>query len=120
MNKYFLLVSLFLSTSFFVSAAPKQKKVDTWIDASIKAKTELQTQLQKTGMPIISSFKKHKEKAEPFAVDLKGVDKLVLITAGGPDGSDYDQAVWGNARLIKADGTAVWLDEVPFEYGVAG
>ena len=120
MNKYFLLVSLFLSTSFFVSAAPKQKKVDTWIDASIKAKTELQTKLQKTGMPIISSFKKHKEKAEPFAVDLKGVDKLVLITAGGPDGSDYDQAVWGNARLIKADGTAVWLDEVPFEYGVAG
>ena len=120
MNKYFLLVSLFLSTSFFVSSAPKQKKVDTWIDASIKAKTELQTQLQKTGMPIISSFKKHKEKAEPFAVDLKGVDKLVLITAGGPDGSDYDQAVWGNARLIKADGTAVWLDEVPFEYGVAG
>ena len=120
MNKYFLLVSLFLSTSFFVSAQPKQKKVDTWIDASIKAKTELQTQLQKTGMPIISSFKKHKEKAEPFAVDLKGVDKLVLITAGGPDGSDYDQAVWGNARLIKADGTAVWLDEVPFEYGVAG
>ncbi|WP_347146933.1 SUMF1/EgtB/PvdO family nonheme iron enzyme [Parabacteroides goldsteinii] len=120
MNKYFLLVSLFLSTSFLVSAAPKQKKVDIWIDASIKAKTELQTQLQKTGMPIISSFKKHKEKAEPFAVDLKGVDKLVLITAGGPDGSDYDQAVWGNARLIKADGTAVWLDEVPFEYGVAG
>ena len=120
MNKYFLLVSLFLSTSFLVSAAPKQKKADTWIDASIKAKTELQTQLQKTGMPIISSFKKHKEKAEPFAVDLKGVDKLVLITAGGPDGSDYDQAVWGNARLIKADGTAVWLDEVPFEYGVAG
>ena len=120
MNKYFLLLSLFLSTSFFVSAAPKQKKADTWIDASIKAKTELQTQLQKTGMPIISSFKKHKEKAEPFAVDLKGVDKLVLITAGGPDGSDYDQAVWGNARLIKADGTAVWLDEVPFEYGVAG
>ena len=51
---------------------------------------------------------------------MKGVDKLVLITAGGPDGSDYDQAVWGNARLIKADGTAVWLDEVPFEYGVAG
>ncbi|RHU23713.1 formylglycine-generating enzyme family protein [Parabacteroides sp. TM07-1AC] len=120
MNKYFLLVSLFLSTSFLVSAGPKQKKADTWIDASIKAKTELQTQLQKANMPVISTWKKHKEKAEPFAVDLKGVDKLVLITAGGPDGTDYDQAVWGNARLIKADGTAVWLDEVPFEYGVAG
>ncbi len=120
MNKYFLVVSLFLSTSFLSLAAPKQKKADTWIDASIKAKTELQIQLQKANMPVISTWKKHKEKAEPFAVDLKGVDKLVLITAGGPDGTDYDQAVWGNARLIKADGTAVWLDEVPFEYGVAG
>lgn len=120
MNKYFLLVSLFLSSSLFASAAPKQKKADTWIDASIKAKTELRNELQKAGMPIISTFKKHKEKAEPFVVDLKGVDKLVLITAGGPDGSDYDQAVWGNARLIAADGSSVWLDEVPFEYGVAG
>ena len=120
MNKYFLLVSLFLSSSLFASAAPKQKKVDTWIDASIKAKTELRNELQKAGMPVISTFKKHKEKAEPFVVDLKGVDKLVLITAGGPDGSDYDQAVWGNARLIAADGSSVWLDEVPFEYGVAG
>nr|WP_129733102.1 SUMF1/EgtB/PvdO family nonheme iron enzyme [Parabacteroides goldsteinii] len=120
MNKYFLLVSLFLSSSFLASAAPKPKKVDTWIDASIKAKTELRNELQKANMPVISTWKKHKEKAEPFAVDLKGVDKLVLITAGGPDGSDYDQAVWGNARLIAADGSSVWLDEVPFEYGVAG
>lgn len=120
MNKYFLLVSLFLSSSLFASAAPKPKKVDTWIDASIKAKTELRNELQKANMPVISTWKKHKEKAEPFAVDLKGVDKLVLITAGGPDGSDYDQAVWGNARLIAADGSSVWLDEVPFEYGVAG
>lgn len=120
MNKYFLLVSLLLSSSLFVSAAPKQKKADTWIDASIKAKSELRTGLQKAGMPIVSTWKKHKDKAENFVVDLKGVDKLVLITAGGPDGSEYDQAVWGNARLIKADGTAVWLDEVPFEYGVAG
>ena len=69
-------------------------------------------------MPIVSTWMKHKAKAEPFVVDLKGVDKLVLVTAGGPDGTDYDQAVWANARLIKADGTAVWLDEVPYEYGV--
>ena len=103
-----------------VSAGPKQKKAETWIDASVKAKTELQAKLKKSGMPIVSTWMKHKAKAEPFVVDLKGVDKLVLVTAGGPDGTDYDQAVWANARLIKADGTAVWLDEVPYEYGVAG
>ena len=120
MNKYYLLVSLFLSSSVMVSAGPKQKKAETWIDASVKAKTELQAKLKKSGMPVISTWVKHKAKAEPFVVDLKGVDKLVLVTAGGPDGTDYDQAVWANARLIKADGTAVWLDEVPYEYGVAG
>lgn len=120
MNKYYLLASLFLTSSVCLSAGPKQKKVETWIDASVKAKSELRAQLQKSGMPVISKWVKHKDKAEPFVVDLKGVDKLVLITAGGPDGSDYDQAVWGNARLIAADGTSVWLDETPFEYGVAG
>lgn len=103
-----------------VSAGPKQKKVETWIDASVKAKTEVLAKLKKAGMPITSTWMKHKAKAESFVVDLKGVDKLVLITSGGTDGTDYDQAVWANARLIKADGTAVWLDEVPYEYGVAG
>ena len=38
MNKYYLLVSLFLSSSVMVSAGPKQKKAETWIDASVKAK----------------------------------------------------------------------------------
>lgn len=120
MNKYLLIASLFLSSSMLLSAGPKQKKVETWIDASVKAKSELRSELRKSGMPVISRWVKHKEKAAPFVVDLKGVDKLVLITSGGPDGSDYDQAVWGNARLIAADGSSVWLDEVPYEYGVAG
>lgn len=31
MNKYYLLVSLFLSSSVMVSAGPKQKKAETWI-----------------------------------------------------------------------------------------
>lgn len=119
MNRYIVLVSFFLSLSL-VSFGAKPKKVETWIDAAVKAKTELRVQLQKSGMPVTSTWKKLKEKAEPFVVDLKNVDKLVLITAGGPDGSSYDQAVWGNARLIKADGTSVWLDEIPYEYGVAG
>ena len=89
MNKYHLLVSILLSSSAFVSSATAQKKkADTWIDASVKAKTELQQKLQKSGMPVTSTWVKHKQKAEPFVVDLNGVEQLVLITAGGPDGSD--------------------------------
>ena len=40
MNKYYLLVSLFLSSSVMVSAGPKQKKAETWIDASVTGKAE--------------------------------------------------------------------------------
>lgn len=115
------LLLLLLASFVMASAIPKQqKKVETWIDASVKAKSELRTELQKAGMPITSKWVKKGDKAEKFSVDLTNVDKLVLITSGGPDGSDYDQAAWGNARLIAADGSSVWLDAIPFEYGIAG
>ena len=119
MNRFQILASVLLSTSTVLWAAPKQD-TESWIDASVKAKSELLAKLKEAGMPVISQWVKHKQKAQPFSVDIKGLDKLVLVTAGGPDGTDYDQAVWANARLIKADGTEVWLDEVPYEYGVAG
>lgn len=101
MNKLQLVISVLLSTSAVSWAGSQQKKVDNWIDASVKAKTELQEKLKKAGMPVISQWMKHKQKAQSFVVDVKGLDKLVLVTAGGPDGTNYDQAVWANARLIK-------------------
>ena len=120
MNKILLITLCFLSASASAFAGPKPKKAETWIDASVKAKSELRTQLQKAGMPVISKWIKVNDKAEPFVVDLKNCDKLIPVTSGGPDGSSYDHAVWGNARLIAADGSSVWLDQTPFEYGVAG
>ena len=77
MYKSYLLVSTFLFSSVMVFAGPKQKKTETWIDASVKAKTELQATLKKAGMPVISKWMKHKDKAAAFSVDLKGLDKLV-------------------------------------------
>lgn len=59
-------------------------------------------------------------KAEPFTVNLTGLDRLVLMTDGGKDGSSYDHAVWANARLIKKDGTSVWLDALKYKTGWAG
>ena len=120
MSKFNYLAALFLSSPFLLMAGPKQKKCENWIDASVKAKSELRAELVKSNMPVVSTWVKKGQKAEKFTVDLKNVDKLILIVSGGPDGSDYDQAVWGNARLIAADGSSVWLDETPYEYGVAG
>lgn len=114
-----LLAVCFLLSSIGVSGAGN-KKVETWLDASVKAKTELQAKLKKSGMPVISKWMKLKQSAEAFAVDVKGMEKLVLVTTGGSDGSDFDHAVWGNARLIAADGTTVWLDQLKYEYGKAG
>ena len=114
-----LLAVCFLLFSIGASGAGT-KKAETWLDASVKAKTELQAELRKSGMPIVSQWMKHKQSAETFIADVKGMDKLVLVTTGGSDGSDYDQAVWGNARLIAVDGSSVWLDQVKYEYGKAG
>lgn len=121
MNKYFVLVSLLLSSSLLVSAGPKQKKVeDNWIDASVKQKSELRASLQKAKMPVESVWMKAKQKAAPLAADLTGQDKLVLVTAAGPDGNDWDWGTWANARLIKADGSSVWLDTLDPVYWVSG
>ena len=57
------MVSLLLSTSLLVSAGPKQKKVDNWIDASVKQKSELRASLVKANMPIMSAWIKAKQKA---------------------------------------------------------
>lgn len=120
MKKYFILGSFLITASLSLLAQKKVVQPETWIDASIKAKTELQGKLSKSGMPVISKWMKHKSKAEAFSVNLKGVDKLVLVTEGGPDGTSYDHAVWGNAKLYKADGSFVWLDDLKYDYAHAG
>ena len=120
MNKYALLVSVWLASACFASAGPKQKRVETWIDAAIQCKSDLRSELKKVNMPIGSSWVKAKQKAEPISADVTGQEKLVLVTSGGPDGNDWDWGTWANARLIKADGTSVWLDELEPEYWVSG
>lgn len=107
--KYSLLLSLVVSVSVSVSAQTKQQN-DTWIDASVKQKSELRKQLVKAQMPVVSAWMKAKQPAAPISANLTGQTKLVLITSAGPDGNDWDWGTWANARLIKADGTPVWLD----------
>ena len=82
MNKILLITLCFLSASASAFAGPKPKKAETWIDASVKAKSELRTQLQKAGMPVMSKWIKVNDKAEPFVVDLKNCDKLILVKIG--------------------------------------
>ncbi len=47
--------------------------------------------------------------AAPLAADVTGAKELTLVATVGPDNYDYDQAVWGNPKLILADGSSVDL-----------
>ncbi|MCC8155201.1 MAG: SUMF1/EgtB/PvdO family nonheme iron enzyme [Tannerellaceae bacterium] len=100
--------------------AQRQKKADNWIDAVIKQKSALREKVQKAGMPVESSFVKVKQATEKLSADVTGQEKLVLITGSGPDGNDWDWATWAGAKLIKADGTSVWLDELKPSYWRSG
>ncbi|MGL4852792.1 MAG: SUMF1/EgtB/PvdO family nonheme iron enzyme [Phocaeicola sp.] len=115
MKKFNFLVTSFLLTASLVSA----ENVPQWVKAVVKTKTEFidkqNPSLKNT--PVVSSWMKPKVKAESISLNMKGKKQLVLITSGGADGPDYDHAVWGNARLIKADGTVLLLDQVPFTFG---
>ena len=65
-----LLAVCFLLSSIGASGAGA-KKVETWLDASVKAKAELQAELKKSGMPIVSQWMKRKQNAETFAIEFK-------------------------------------------------
>ncbi len=115
-----LIVSLLVSVSIVASAQKKQQKADTWIDASVKQKTELRASLRKAQMPVVSAWMKAKQQAAPMSANLTGQTRLVLVTSAGPDGNDWDWGTWANARLIKADGSSVWLDTLTPSYWFSG
>ena len=114
------LITLFLSASFIVSAAPKKTESDNWIDAAVKQKAAIRSQLNSAKMPVQSVWMKADMKSAPITASLAGQDKLVLVTTAGPDGNDWDWGVWANASLVKKDGSRVWLDELDPSYAVSG
>ncbi len=57
--------------------------------------------------PVCSPLMKGGMAAVALAADVKGAKELTLIATVGPDTYDYDQAVWGNPRIVLADGQAV-------------
>ncbi len=121
MKKTLLLITLLIPLSLFSSVSAQKKKTqETWIDQVVKEKKELRKVLKDAGLPVETQWIKAQQPAVPISANLNGQDKLVLVTSGGPDGIDWDWGVWANARLFKADGTFVWLDELTPTYAHTG
>ncbi|MBO5471262.1 MAG: SUMF1/EgtB/PvdO family nonheme iron enzyme [Bacteroidales bacterium] len=118
MKKVFLL-TLSLLTSLSMLASGKSVS-EAGLDCFAEAKYRYIAKLKETNLPKTSSYMKSSMKAEAFSLDLAGMDKLVLITDGGEDGSGWDHAVWAEARLFRKDGSYVWLDDIRYAYGKAG
>ncbi|MBI2302739.1 MAG: alpha-galactosidase [Armatimonadetes bacterium] len=52
----------------------------------------------------------------PVAVDPSGAVELELLVEDGGDGIGCDQADWAEARVTLADGTVLWLADLPLEW----
>lgn len=96
------------------------QKEKTWIEASLEAKLNLRANLAKAGVPISSPVMRSHEKAVPMSANIKGWDQLVLTASGTSDGTAQDWSAFVNARLIKEDGSVVWLDELEPAYQKTG
>ncbi|HUT59394.1 MAG TPA: NPCBM/NEW2 domain-containing protein, partial [Phycisphaerae bacterium] len=49
----------------------------------------------------------------PVTVDLGGADTFVLDVGDAGDGIGWDQSDWADAKATLADGTEVWLGDLP-------
>lgn len=118
--KRLLILTLSLLVNISVLTASEKPLSEAGLECFAAVKSRYMTEMQKMNLPKTSAYMKSSMKAERFSVDLTGMDRLILLTEGGEDGSGWDHAVWAEARLIRKDGTSVWLDKIPYAYGKAG
>lgn len=118
--KRLLILTLSVIVNVSMLAAYEIPVSEAGLECFAEAKSRYMTKLKELDLPKTSSYMKSSMKAEAFSVDLTGMDRLILLTEGGEDGSGWDHAVWAEARLIRKDGTSVWLDELPYAYGKSG
>ena len=118
--KRLLLLILSVFSGLSVYASSERVISDEALECFVESKLRMASEMAELNLPVTSSYMKSSMKAEAFSVDLAGLQKLVLLTEGGRDGSGWDHAVWAEARLVRKDGTSVWLDEIPYAYAKAG
>lgn len=116
-----IIVALGLLLTLSGRADPKEcRPTEGWIESVVKQKAILRDKLEQAGLPVSSAWIKTGDRAVRFSAPIAGQRKLVLLTEGGPDGTDWDWGIWADARLIRADGSFVWLDTLDPVYAKAG
>lgn len=55
--------------------------------------------------------------AVPVVADLGGATEFAIAVTDGGDGISSDQAAWADAKIVMADGSEIWLDDLPLADG---
>ena len=75
---------------------------------TVGGKNAFRSELLREGMPGV-----------PVEVELAGAKEFVLEVGDGGDGIACDQSDWADARVVLADGSTVWLGDLPIS-GIYG
>ena len=120
--KKLVLVSVCVVWAMTAEAQQKvaDNRLETWAESIASAKEQAYQEQKETCLPVVSKIIKAKTAATPFSADVTGLDEIVLYTWGTVDGNSDDQAVWANARLIAADGSSVWLNDLKSTFKKGG
>ncbi len=113
-----LFVSLILVA--MVMPLPAQAKgVETWQDAVVELRQNIEEGKIKGVKPFYSDVKRHKTDAEEITFDLTGVDKFIITVSDARDGNVGDFAAIGDPILIDLEGNRVCLTDLTpvFEIG---
>ena len=100
-------IPVFLVLALHHATALSQAVIaDSWVDSMVRTKAAYQEQRGEARFSPFRSAVLHGGDA-PAAIDLDitGLDTLCLEATVGGDTHNYDQAIWGEPELIRADGT---------------
>lgn len=86
-----------------------------WMEQALDIKQKFHSVGSKD-LPYQSAVYRSGDAAGTVSVDITGLEELILNVWGTEDGTDYDWAVWGNAKLYKADGTFDYLSDLEPRY----
>ncbi len=111
-----LLLSVLLSSTLCGAAMAQAECCDDWVEAIVKSKAQLREKIATSEILLNSLSVKSSEGVKNFIVNLKGVDKLSLLTSAGADGHYGDEAVFVNGYFTDTKGKKTSLEDIRSAY----